>query len=109
MTISQKLIAAFIATITLPLLVISILMVSQTREQAYENMQDANTREVSQIDNAINLFFGEIEKNVNYLSHHSHVTSGNSGIENYLDKSTATTMDPTGNDPIEANIYQLFS
>lgn len=62
MTISQKLIAAFIATITLPLLVISILMVSQTREQAYKNMQDANTREVSQIDNAINLFFGEIEK-----------------------------------------------
>ncbi|WP_042146652.1 MULTISPECIES: methyl-accepting chemotaxis protein [unclassified Pseudoalteromonas] len=109
MTISQKLIAAFIATITLPLLVISILMVSQTREQAYENMQDANTREVSQIDNAINLFFGEIEKNVNYLSHHSHVTSGASGIETYLDNTNATTIDPTNNDPIEANIYKLFT
>jgi len=62
MSISQKLIAAFITTITLPLLVISILMVNQTRNQAYENMQDANTREVAQIDNAINLFFSEIEK-----------------------------------------------
>jgi len=109
MTISQKLIAAFITTITLPLLVISILMVSQTRNQAYENMQDANTREVSQIDNAINLFFGEVEKNVNYLSHHSYVTSGNSNIKNYLNNTSATTMDPTNNNFIEANIYQLFT
>ena len=81
MSISQKLIAAFITTITLPLLVISILMVNQTRNQAYENMQDANTREVAQIDNAINLFFSEIEKNVNYLASHSFVTSGSTGIE----------------------------
>ncbi|SFD22707.1 methyl-accepting chemotaxis protein [Pseudoalteromonas denitrificans] len=109
MTISQKLIAAFITTISLPLLVISMLMISQTRDQAYKNMQDANIREVSQIDNAINLFFTEIEKNVNYLSQHKFVTQGATGIKNYLNNSTSVSMTPTKNDPIEANIFQLFT
>ena len=62
MTLSQKLISAFIATITLPILIISVLVINQTIDQAYQDFGTTNHREVKQVDNAIRMFFKEIEK-----------------------------------------------
>tara|TARA_R110001583_G_scaffold103458_1_gene250680 strand:+ start:3712 stop:5571 length:1860 start_codon:yes stop_codon:yes gene_type:complete len=109
MTISKKLILAFIATITLPLFVISILMTNQTRESAYDNAAKTNTREAIQINNTIRLLFSEIEKNVTYLSQHSTVITGRTGITTYLDNTDSVKMDAMRNGPIEAKVFNLFS
>lgn len=109
MTISQKLISAFIVVIALPLFIISILMISQTREQAYQNVVNSNTHEVAQIDNAIQLLFSEIEKNVDYLSQHSTVIAGEIGLATYFNNTDVVTATPKQNNIIEAEVFNLFS
>ena len=108
MTISQKLIAAFIATITLPLLIISVLMVNQLIDKAYTDFTDANNREVRQIDNAIQVFFREIEKNVVYLTEKSALKNAGSEVETYMDLTSSIQMTPMSNSSTEQNVYSLF-
>lgn len=84
-------------------------MINQTRDLAYQNVANTNAREVAQIDNAIQLLFSEIEKNVNYLSQHSTVIAGEAGIATYLNNTDLVTATPTKNSPIEAEIFNLFS
>ncbi|MEY8252095.1 MAG: methyl-accepting chemotaxis protein [Colwellia sp.] len=109
MTLSKKLISAFIVTISLPLFIISMLMINQTRDLAYENVANSNAREVAQIDNAIQLLFAEIENNVNYLSQHNTVIAGDTDIATYLNNTDLVTATPTKNNKIEAEIFNLFS
>ena len=108
MTISQKLIFAFIVTITLPLLIIAILTVSQIKQQAYADFSSSNSREVQQIDNAIQLFFKEIEKNVSYLTSKSALTSASTNITTYMGTTSATHMTALSNGSQEQSVYNAF-
>lgn len=108
MTIAQKLIAGFIATITFPLLIISVLMVNKLIDKAYDDFADASSREVRQIDNAISVFFQEIEKNINYLSEKSLTKSAGSEIATYMDLTSSKQMTPMHNSDIERELFSLF-
>ncbi len=108
MTISQKLISAFIATITLPLLIISVLMVNQLIDKAYADFTDASNREVRQIDNAIQVFFREIAKNVVYLTEKSVLQNADSQVATYMDVAVSQQMTPLSNSQIERDVFSLF-
>lgn len=108
MTISQKLIAAFIGAITLPLMSISTLMVNQLVDKAYDDFTTANNREVKQIDNAIQVFFGEIQKNVAYLTEKAALKNAGEQVETYMDRTSSQLMTPMSNSEIERNVFSLF-
>ncbi|MBO9489861.1 methyl-accepting chemotaxis protein [Endozoicomonas sp. G2_1] len=108
MTISQKLISAFIATITLPLLVISSIMINKIIDQAYDDFGVNNTREVKQIDHAIELFFKEIAKNVIYLTEKEELRSASKDIQTYMANTEAVEMTPLQNSPLEREIFTIF-
>lgn len=108
MTISQKLISAFIATITLPLLIISVLMVNQIIDKAYADFSDTNNREVTQVDNAIQLFFKEVEKNVTYLTETPTLKRADSDVETYMASAVKSPMTPLSNSDTERQIFTLF-
>lgn len=108
MTISQKLISAFIATITLPLLIISVLMVNQLIDKAYADFTGASNREVRQIDNAIQVFFREIAKNVVYLTEKSVLQNADSQVATYMDVAVSQQMTPLSNSQIERDAFSLF-
>ena len=108
MTLSQKLIAAFIATITLPILIISVVVINQTIDQAYQDFGTANHREVKQVDNAIRMFFHEIEKNVTYLTEQPAIKEAIPSITSYLKNSAATRMTPTSSNEAERAVFNLF-
>lgn len=111
MTISQKLIVEFIVTISLPLILISALMIDQLRGHAFEAFNDATTREVAQIDNAIQLYFKEIEKNVNYLVNHDRVIRvlEENAVTRYLLNNKEVKMTPMTNNEYEAKAFSLYS
>ena len=108
MTISQKLISAFIATITLPLVIIAVLTINKITDQAYNDFSTTNNREVQQIDNAIQLFFKEIEKNVIYLTGKSELTSASNNITTYMATTSATNMTPASNGQQEQSLFNAF-
>ena len=95
-------------SIILPILVIAILMINQIRQLAYDNFSSANSREVTQIDNAINLLFDEITKDINYLARTEQVVAASTNIKTYMSNSTKTAMTSLQNGETEASIYQLF-
>ncbi|REL30097.1 methyl-accepting chemotaxis protein [Thalassotalea euphylliae] len=108
MTISQKLISAFIATITLPLFTISVLMINKIIDQAYIDFEVNNTREVKQVDHAVELFFKEIAKNVIYLTENQFVKNASQDITRYLENTQSTEMTPRQNSELEQQIFADF-
>ena len=84
-------------------------MVTQARQQAFDNFSTANTREVEQVDNAISMFFDEISKDVMYIAQHPDVKKGHSGVATYMTSNSTKTMTPEQNGTIEANIFDLFN
>lgn len=108
MTISQKLIAAFIATITLPLLIISVLMVNQLIDKTYDDFTAANNREVKQIDNTIQVFFRQVKKNVVYLTEKAQLKNAGEQVETYMDVMSSQQMTPMSNSEVERNVFSLF-
>ncbi|MFY8300906.1 methyl-accepting chemotaxis protein [Pseudoalteromonas sp. SS15] len=109
MSISKKLIWALLATLFVPIVIVAVIMVTQARQQAFDNFSSANTREVEQVDNAISMFFSEISKDVMYIAQHPNVIKGQSGIATYLASNTTKTMTPEKNGTIEASIFDLFN
>ena len=109
MSISKKLIIAFLVTTTLPIIVIAVIMINQTRNLAHDNFTIANTREVTQIDKAISLFFEEISKDVVYIAKHPDLVAAKSGIKTYMNSASASQITPEQNDVIEQRVFDLFS
>ncbi|REL26236.1 methyl-accepting chemotaxis protein [Thalassotalea euphylliae] len=108
MTISQKLISAFIATITLPLLIISALIINRIIDQAYLDFTNNNVREVKQIDYSVDLFFKEIAKNVVYLTEKAALINASQDVAIYRENPSSTNMTPLENGEQEREIFTFF-
>ncbi|WKD25403.1 cache domain-containing protein [Pseudoalteromonas sp. KG3] len=109
MNISRKLKLSFALAIVLPLLIIASLVITQTRNQALDNFEMLSDREASQVDNAMQMFFSEIEKNVDFLASHPDVVSAQKDVKTYVSSNSATQLMHTQGTSTEANAYQLFN
>ncbi len=109
MSISKKLVLAFLVAVSAPIIVIAVIMVRQAQVMALENFESSTNREVRQINKSFSLFFNEIGKNVTYLAEHPDVKQGQSGLNTYMQLSRpilSTVQDKT---QIEKNVDQLFT
>ncbi|WP_028301700.1 HAMP domain-containing methyl-accepting chemotaxis protein [Oceanospirillum beijerinckii] len=68
MTIRTKLALILAITIIIPATTITSYFIYQVRHSAIEDFQASSQREITQIDNAFNIFFGDLKKNINYLA-----------------------------------------
>jgi len=75
MNIKQKLTWAFVCIACLPVVISTAVMIVNLRGQAQEDFIDNSSREIRQIDNAMNLFFDGIAQNVEYLANQPQVTN----------------------------------
>lgn len=108
----NRLIVSFIGVLIIPLLIISIFLDTTVKKQTREDFINATTREVMQVDNAINLFFEGVKENTTMIAQNS-VTRQNDGkITVYIDKKGGADgmvpMNPLENGGYEAEIYRLF-
>ncbi|MDK2598210.1 methyl-accepting chemotaxis protein [Pseudoalteromonas obscura] len=108
MTISQKLRLAFITAIVVPLLIIAVIVISQTRQLAVDKFVEMSSREAQQIDNGISMFFEEVAKNVAYLASHPDVLQGREQVSIYIENSSAEQMSPDTGTPVERRLYELY-
>lgn len=68
MNIKQKLTCAFAAIACTPVLLIAVVVAMNLRSQAQDDFIDSSSREIRQIDNAMQQFFAGISQNVEYLA-----------------------------------------
>ena len=107
MNIRTKLILAFIALAVLPIVIISAVVVTHLRQQAEASFQTSTTREIHQIDNAMQVYFDAIDKSVHFLASHPLVKQADSSINDYL-SSAEVVMTPDQSGGIEQEIFELF-
>jgi len=108
MNISKKLKLAFASAIALPLIIIAVLVITQTRQQALDSFAELSQREAKQVDNGISMFFAEIEKNVNYLASHSAILDAKQGVKTHMQSPSAEKLDHLSGSNIEKNAFRLF-
>lgn len=70
MNIKQKLTWAFAVIACLPILVVAAIVIVNLRQQATDGFVDSSSREIRQVDNAMQLFFDGITQNVNFIASH---------------------------------------
>ena len=68
MNIKQKLTWAFVAIACLPILLVAAVVIYNLRAQAEATFLDGSSREIRQIENAMNMFFKGISESVDYVA-----------------------------------------
>lgn len=108
----NRLIVSFIGVLIIPLLIISIFLDTTVKKQTREDFINGTTREVVQVDNAINLFFEGVKENTTMLATNSVTRQSDGKITVYIDKKGGADgmvpMNPLENGGYEAEIYRLF-
>ncbi|RMO13959.1 Histidine kinase, HAMP region:Cache: chemotaxis sensory transducer [Pseudomonas cichorii] len=83
MNIKQKLTWAFAVIACLPIVVVAIIVIVNLRNNATDNFVNSSSREIRQIDNAMQLFFENITQNVNYIASHPLIAGAGDDLRNY--------------------------
>ncbi|AZE90191.1 Methyl-accepting chemotaxis protein [Pseudomonas orientalis] len=68
MNIKKKLILAFISVAFIPVAIVAVIAIQNTRTQAYEQFVDGSTREIRQIDGSVRQFFDDTAQNVDLMA-----------------------------------------
>lgn len=108
MNISKKLKLSFASAIVLPLIIIAVLVITQTRQQALDGFAQLSEREAKQVDNGINMFFSEIEKNVDYLASHPTILEAKQDVKTHMQSPNAVKLAHMSGSDTEQAAYTLF-
>ncbi|PSJ36619.1 chemotaxis protein [Zobellella taiwanensis] len=104
MRIKHKLVLMFIIMASLPVMLVALLVVLNLREAATAGFIDQSGREIRQVEKGMQLFFGGIENNVNFLAAHPLLKGIDGQLKRYLTAETA--LQPEGTQ--EKALFELF-
>lgn len=96
MNIKQKLTCAFAAIACTPVLLIAVVVAMNLRSQAQDDFIDSSSREIRQIDNAMQQFFAGISQNVEYLAKLPAVTN-TEPLKRYMQPNADQLPTPSSN------------
>lgn len=96
MNIKQKLIWAFLTIASVPVLAVAVVVILNVRTDAQEQFIDSSSREIRQVENAMNLFFEGLEQNVAYLAGLPEVTQAQ-GLKDFTTAAAPSIPLPEGN------------
>ncbi|SDC68921.1 MULTISPECIES: methyl-accepting chemotaxis protein [unclassified Candidatus Frackibacter] len=107
----SKLIILFLLIALVPMLILGYLGVEKVKGVLKQNFIQSTTKEVKQVDNAINLYFETIKKNTKMLATNPTVKKADQTITTYMNKTEEEDLKltPLKNGGIEAKIYNVYS
>jgi methyl-accepting chemotaxis protein len=89
MNLKQKLTWAFAIIACVPIMLVACLVILNLRSDARDEFVDSSSREIRQVENAMQLFFDGISQNVDYLAKHPLVTAVDGNLKKYMDANAA--------------------
>lgn len=109
MKLKSKLILALLVASIVPVAIIAAVLLSVLRSEATHSFERHMLGEMSQVNNAISLYFQGIDQNVRMLSDSPALQDANGSLTQYMDKNAGGLMASSQNGPIENNIFQQLS
>ncbi|MET3455013.1 methyl-accepting chemotaxis protein [Pseudomonas kilonensis] len=83
MNVKQKLTWAFVVIACLPVCLIATLVVLDLRSDAHDDFIEGSSREIRQVDTAMQLYFEGIRQNVDYLASQPLLRNADGSLKNY--------------------------
>ncbi len=108
LTIKQKLITAFVVTVLLPILILSVTLSSRIEKNSRENFIKSTTNELKLANNLVTTFFDEVKSNVSMLKNHPVVGGVDDTLSTYLEKTEPTYPMYSEKGGKEAALHNLF-
>ncbi|OCQ21157.1 chemotaxis protein [Pseudoalteromonas luteoviolacea] len=106
MRMRQKLIGSFVLTVIIPILAISIMSITRTKQESNTSFIATSDNEIRQVENAFILFFEQMKNNARFLAQSEAVVSVAKDTTTYF--GDEKMMEPASSGPEEAAIFKLF-
>lgn len=108
MTIKSKIIALVMAGVILPVFIISIVVINNTRSNALLNFDQQSQTEIGHVDTIFSMFLNNLAENAAFFAQANALTNLSAGsITSYIDK-PSKLMTPDKNSPAEQAVYALM-
>ncbi|TMP41043.1 methyl-accepting chemotaxis protein [Pseudoalteromonas citrea] len=107
MRMRQKLIMSFLLTVIVPILAISLVSISQTKQESLERFLDSSSNEIRQVENTFVLFFEQMKNNARFLAQSKVVSNLPNNVSSYM--GAERMMSPLENGSQEGEIFELFT
>ncbi|MBQ4880060.1 methyl-accepting chemotaxis protein [Pseudoalteromonas luteoviolacea] len=106
MRMRQKLISSFVLTVIIPILAISIMSITRTKEESLTRFTASSDSEIRQVENTFVLFFDQMKNNARFLAQSQAVTLVGDDTTTYFGAEKMMTPETSGSN--EAEIFELF-
>jgi len=108
-SIKFKLIVVLLLIALVPLGIVSYFQIRNVENMIEDSFVESTRREVSQVDNAINLYFEQLKSNTRFLVENEYIKQVEDNITKYLNnQNDSLMMSPSQNGGVEEDIYYLF-
>jgi methyl-accepting chemotaxis protein len=108
-SIKFKLIVVLLLIALVPLGIVSYFQIRNVENMIEDSFVESTKREVSQVDNAINLYFEQLKSNTRFLVENEYIKQVEDNITKYLNnQNDSLMMSPSKNGGVEEDIYYLF-
>lgn len=109
MTIKSKIIALLVTGITLPVLIISVVIIGNIRTNALQTFEQEAQTEMRYVDTIFSMYLNNLAENVAFFARANALTELTPGsIQNYVDKPVAL-MTPNQNSQKEQAAFELMN
>src|SRR6056297_3379864 len=108
-SIKFKLIVVLLLIALVPLGIVSYFQIRNVENMIEDSFVESTKREVSQVDNAINLYFEQLKSNTRFLVENEYIKQVEDNVTKYLNnQNDSLMMSPSKNGGVEEDIYYLF-
>jgi len=108
-SIKFKLTVVLLLIALVPLAIVSYFQIKNVEGIIENSFIESTKREVTQVDNAINLYFQQLKANTEFLVKNEYIAQVDNNITKYLNNSNDNLMmTPSQNGGVEEDIFYLF-
>ncbi len=106
--IKGKLLISSLLVVLITLASISGIVIYQVNQKAYDDYYSNSTEQMTTVSSTINIFYEQIDKNIEMLATNPTVMMADDSITTYKNTTDSTQMNPSKNKGIEKSIYEVF-
>ncbi|WP_347707940.1 hypothetical protein [Clostridium sp. C2-6-12] len=106
--IKGRILLSTVLVVLITVLSISSIAIYQVNKKNYDDYLRNSKEQMSTISQAINIFYDQIDKNLNMIATNPVVMSADDSITSYKNTTTETQMKPSANGDLEKAIYKVF-
>ncbi|MBY4678319.1 methyl-accepting chemotaxis protein [Marinobacterium arenosum] len=108
MSIRVKFLLALMASVLVPVLIVSATVILNIRDSALRVFETSSAKEIRQVDNAFSLYLNGLAEDAAFLASNASLRQLDSSVAKYVDKPSAP-MTPDQNSAVEQEAYRLMA